>query len=50
LAGKYGILGCSAKQGMKEVTLDADQGMEVTIDAEQGVELIVDAEQGMEEL
>jgi hypothetical protein len=44
LAGKYGILGCSAEQGMKEVVLDEDQGMEVAVDAEQGVELAVNPE------
>jgi hypothetical protein len=35
---------------MKEVALDAEQGMEVAVDEEQGVELAVDAEQRMEEL
>jgi hypothetical protein len=50
LAGKYGIPGCSAEQGMKEVSLDVEQGMEVAVDAKQGVELAVYAEQGMEEL
>jgi hypothetical protein len=44
LAGKYGIPGCSAEQGMKEVALDENQGMEVALNAEQGVELAVNAE------
>jgi hypothetical protein len=35
---------------MKDVTLNAEQGMEVAVDAEQGVEVAVDAEQGIEEL
>jgi hypothetical protein len=34
LAGKYRISGCCAEQGMKEVALDEDQGMEVVVDAE----------------
>jgi hypothetical protein len=44
LTGKYGIMGCSAEQGMKEVALNKDQGMEVVVNAEQGVELVVGAE------